>query len=161
MGSFSASSLAKLETCHPDLQRLFHRVVIGFDCTVLEGKRDIEQQRINVAKGVSKTMASKHVFPVEGPALAADVAPYPLKWPDGGLRKMALAGDATAMGEYLKQVALWYAFGGYVMGIAAGMGIPIRWGADWDGDWVIIDQTFDDLPHFELALPLALTPTPA
>lgn len=150
MATFGAASERQLATCHPDLQRLFREVVKDFDCTVLEGKRSIEQQEKNVAKGVSKTMASKHVFPVERPSLAADVAPYPLKWPDQKLRNLALAGDTAALGEYVKQVALWYTFGGYVMGMADQMGIALRWGADWSQDWVIVDQTFDDLPHFEL-----------
>ncbi len=138
MPSFSQKSLDQLATCHPDLQRLFHRVVKDWDCTVLEGKRSEEQQRQNVAKGVSKTMDSRHVYPLVGPAMAADVAPAPLKWPD---RKSP---------TYIKDLCLWYAFGGFVMGVASEMGIPLRWGADWDGDEVIIDQTFDDLPHFEL-----------
>ena len=140
MPSFSTVSAGRLATCDPRLQTLFQRVVQGWDCTVLEGKRTEEQQRENIAQGVSKTMDSKHVYPLIGPSLAADVAPYPLKWPD---RKSP---------TYIKDLCLWYAFGGYVMGVADGIGITIRWGADWDGDEVIIDQTFDDLPHFELVL---------
>ena len=35
-------------------------------------------------------------------------------------------------------------------GVAAVMGIPIRCGADWDGDHNLRDQTFNDLPHIEL-----------
>lgn len=150
MPKFGATSLANLGTADPELQRLFHAVILGFDCTILEGKRSEAQQRANIIKGVSKTMASKHVYPLDAPAKAVDAAPYPLQWPDGKLRALALKGDPAALAEYIKQVALWYAFGGYVMGRADELGIPIRWGADWDGDWVIVDQTFDDLPHFEL-----------
>ena len=138
MPKFSISSLQRLGTCHLRLQKLFNRVVIGWDCTVLEGKRGEEQQKINVAKKVSKTLDSKHVYPLDKPSLAVDVAPYPLKWPD------------PKSPTYAKDLALWYAFGGYVMGVADGMGIKIKWGADWDGDQIINDQDFDDLPHFEL-----------
>lgn len=140
MPSFSTQSSGRLATADPRLQALFNKVVEEWDCIILEGKRTEEQQRINVAKGVSKTMASKHVYPLEGPSLAVDAAPYPLKWPD---RKSP---------TYVKDLCLWYAFGGYVMGVADGLGLKIRWGADWDGDQIIIDQTFDDLPHFELLL---------
>ena len=28
--------------------------------------------------------------------------------------------------------------------------ISIRWGGDWNGDGTLTDQTFNDLPHFEL-----------
>lgn len=141
MPHFSEKSLAQLNTCHADLRRLFLEAVKGFDCTVLEGKRSEAQQRANVAKGVSKTMQSKHVYPLDGPALAVDVAPYPLNWP------------STKSKTYLKDVAMFYCFGGYVMGVAEQMGIDIRWGGDWDGDWALVDQTFDDLPHFELRTP--------
>lgn len=141
MPSFSEQSDARLSTCHAKLRDLFREVVKEFDCTVLEGKRSEAQQKQNVAKGVSKTLASKHVYPLGAPALAVDVAPYPLTWPK---RNSA---------NYVKEVAMFYAFGGYVMGVADRMGIKIRWGGDWDGDWVVLDQVFDDLPHFELVEP--------
>jgi hypothetical protein len=34
--------------------------------------------------------------------------------------------------------------------MASSMGIKIRWGGDWNGDWKVKDNHFDDLPHFEL-----------
>lgn len=36
------------------------------------------------------------------------------------------------------------------MGVATMMGVKIRWGGDWDLDTDLKDNTFDDLPHFEL-----------
>lgn len=40
---------------------------------------------------------------------------------------------------------------GVVMAIAALRGIPVRWGGNWSRDEVILyDQSFDDMPHFEL-----------
>jgi hypothetical protein len=30
------------------------------------------------------------------------------------------------------------------------MNIKIRWGGDWDSDNIMKDQTFNDLPHFQL-----------
>jgi hypothetical protein len=30
------------------------------------------------------------------------------------------------------------------------MGINLRWGGDWDQDWEVKDNKFDDFPHFEL-----------
>lgn len=141
MPKFSDQSEARLSTCHEKLRALFREVIKEFDCTVLEGKRSEEQQKKNVAKGVSKTLNSKHVYPLGSPALAVDVAPYPLKWPN------------KHSPTYVKDVAMFYCFGGYVMGVADKMGIKIRWGGDWDGDWALIDQVFDDLPHFELVEP--------
>ena len=49
-----------------------------------------------------------------------------------------------------------YFFGGVVLGIAkmlkaeGKIDSSIRWGGDWDGDTHIKDQTFIDLPHFEI-----------
>lgn len=126
MPAFSARSLAVLDTVHPDLQRLFKRVVLKFDCTILPdgGKRTEEQQRELVAAGKSKTMQSRHLT-----GDAVDVAPYPIDWEDS---------------------QRFYAFAGYVIGIAESLGIAIRWGGDWNSNWDFTDQTFHDLPHFEL-----------
>ena len=41
-------------------------------------------------------------------------------------------------------------FAGFVKGIALMLGIPIRWGGDWNGNNDLKDNNFDDLPHFEL-----------
>lgn len=126
MPEFSEKSLAQLGTCHPDLQRLFAAVVQHYDCVVLEGQRSVAQQEENVRRGVSKTMDSRHL---DAPANAVDVAPYPVDWND---------------------TKRFYHFGGFVLGVAATMGLKIRWGGDWDGDQTFTDQTFHDLPHFEL-----------
>ena len=63
------------------------------------------------------------------PSLAVDVAPYPIDWKD--------------------RERFTY-FAGFVMGIAASMGLTIRWGGDWDRDTELKDNNFDDLPHFEI-----------
>lgn len=129
MAVFGPESERQLATCHPELQRLFREVVRHWDCKVLEGKRSEEQQRIYFAKGVSRTLASKHVYPLESPSLAVDVAPYPVDW---------------------KDTIRFYAFGGFVLGVASQLGVRIRHGADWDGDRNLGEETFRDLPHFEL-----------
>jgi peptidoglycan LD-endopeptidase CwlK len=138
MPMFSRASAARLATCKPPLVRLFTAVVREFDCTILQGKRSEAEAAETRAAGTSHTNHSKHVYPLEELSDAVDAAPYPLKWP------------VRTSPTYVKEVAAFYAFGGYVMGVADGLGIPIRWGADWDSDDVYLDQTFDDLPHFEL-----------
>ena len=45
-----------------------------------------------------------------------------------------------------------YLFAGFIKGLACSMGIKIRMGADWDGDFDTKDQKFHDLPHFELII---------
>lgn len=138
MPKWSSKSRLALSTAAQPLQDLFNKVVETFDCTVLEGKRSEYQQQLNVLKGVSKTLQSKHVYPLKAPSRAVDVAPWPLEWP----RKPSP--------DYDKQLALFYMFAGYVKATALAMGIRIRWGGDWDGDFDIKDQVFDDLAHFEL-----------
>ena len=127
---FGLTSTAALDTAHPDLQRLFREVIKHIDCKVLEGHRDKVAQDAAVAAGKSKTKwpTSKHN---KSPSHAVDVVPYPIDW---------------------SNTARFYHFAGFVKGLAATMGIGIRWGGDWDSDYDFGDQTFDDLPHFELRL---------
>lgn len=142
MYKFSENSRIQLESCHPELQRLFGQVINYRDCTILEGNRTTEQQRKNIERGVSKTMRSKHLHV---PSLAVDVAPYPLTWP-----KKPVNSGAAERTRWMKEYGSFYLFSGFVLGIAQSMNIKIRWGGDWDGDWEISDQSFDDLVHFEL-----------
>ncbi len=128
MPSFSVKSLEKLDTCHPDLARLFEEVVKNYDCQVLCGHRGQSEQEAALREGRSKTPwpRSKHNFV---PSLAVDVSPYPVDWNNS---------------------KSFYHFGGYVKRVAEELGIKIRWGGDWDGDFDLKDQNFFDLPHFEL-----------
>ena len=128
MPKFSKTSLDKLNTCHPDLQKIFNEVIKHFDCTILCGHRNEEEQNIAYKAGVSKLKypKSKHN---KTPSLAVDVAPYPIDW--GNRRRF-------------------YYFAGIVKGVALSIGIKLRWGGDWDGDNDINDQKFFDLPHWEI-----------
>ena len=128
MPRFSAHSEAQLGTCHPDLQRLFREVIKHYDCIVLEGHRGKEDQERYVREGKSKVHWPNGNHNAT-PSNAADVAPYPVNWRDR---------------------ERFYYFGGFVKGVAAELGIDIRWGGDWDSDDDLHDQTFFDLPHFEL-----------
>lgn len=128
MYKFGKRSREALSTCHPDLQKVFNEVIKHVDCSVLEGARSIERQKTLVAQGKSKTMKSKHI-PKNGVSHAADVIAYPIDWNDKERNLL---------------------FAGFVKGVAAAMGIKIRMGADWDGDFSTKDQSFHDLPHFEL-----------
>ncbi len=159
--NYGATSLQRLATAHPDLQALMKKVGEKFPNTILEGERTEEQQRKNVEKGVSQTMNSKHV---RSPAEAVDAAPDPLSWPQAakllnrietvaGLMSDEQGAEIMSLVEgYVREVARWYYFGGYVLGVASEEDVDIRWGGDWDGDRSLEDQTFHDLPHFEVRL---------
>lgn len=129
MPSFSGKSKAQLATCDKRLQKVFNEVVKHVDCTVLEGVRSLDRQKELVRTGKSKTLKSRHLPNSKGESEAADVVPYPIDW---------------------NNKERFYLFAGFVKGIAAGMGIKLRMGADWDGDFTTRDQTFHDLPHFEI-----------
>lgn len=129
MPKFSSKSKAKLESCHPLLQELFNEIIKHVDCTVLEGVRTLDKQKEHVRNGVSKTLKSKHLAQDDGYSHAVDCIAYPIDWNDAPRN---------------------YMFAGYIKGIADSLGIEIRLGADWDGDFTAKDQSFHDLPHFEL-----------
>jgi hypothetical protein len=105
---FSNRSKSNLATCHPKLQKIFNEVIKHTDCIILEGHRTIERQKELVAKGVSKTMNSKHL---SSPSRAVDVAPFPLDWDDiKGFKNL----------------------GKIVIYTADKLGIKIEWGGDWN-----------------------------
>ena len=128
MPKFGKQSRTNLHACHQDLQNLFLEVVKYFDCSILEGFRGEIGQNKAFHEGRSKLKypESKHN---KMPSLAVDVVPYPINWNDK---------------------ERFYYFAGFVKGIASQLGIVIRWGGDWDSDTQVHDQTFFDLPHFEL-----------
>ena len=125
---FGKSSKRRLATCHPDLQKVFNEVIKHVDCSVLEGHRDERKQNQYFSEGKSKVK-----YPMgrhnTNPSRAVDVTPYPVNWKDRERQTL---------------------FAGFVLGIAKSMGINLRWGGDWDQDFQVNDNRFDDFPHFEL-----------
>jgi len=140
MANFSKTSARRLYTCHELLRILFFQVVADFDCKVLEGHRGKTKQNRYYKEGRSKVKFpdGKHN---KKPSEAVDVVPYPIVFP-----------DKENPTTYLKDVGRYYYFAGYVKGMAKKLGIKIRWGGDWDSDYEILDNTFDDLVHFELII---------
>ena len=130
MPSFGRRSTKRLSECHIDLQRLLEEVVKEYDCTILTGHRGKTAQNAAYDLGRSKLQYPKGKHNAL-PSLAVDVAPWPVDWED---------------------TKRFYHFAGYVLGIAKGMGVKIRSGSDWDSDFDLNDQTFNDLVHFELKL---------
>ena len=128
MPYFGERSKKNLKTCDEDLVFLFEEVIKYFDCSVLEGHRGKKLQNKYFKEGKSKLK-----FP-EGnhnkkPSKAVDVVPYPIDFSD--------------------RERMTY-FAGFVKGMAAVLGIPIRGGGDWNSNTEVKDNNFDDLPHFEL-----------
>ena len=122
----SPRSLARLIGVHPDLVATVKLAIerTPVDFTVVEGIRTIAQQRENVAKGASRTMASYHLPQADGLGHAVDLAP--------------LIDGAVPWNN-------WQAFAdmaGVVKACAAELGVPVEWGGDW--------KTLRDGPHFQI-----------
>ena len=128
MPKFGKSSQTRLETAHPNLQEIFNEVVKKIDCSVLEGYRSQERQDKLYEEGKTKVKYpnGRHNH---YPSRAADIAPYPIDWSDR---------------------ERFHLFAGFVLGIARSMGIKLRWGGDWNMNFEVDDNKFDDFPHFEL-----------
>jgi len=140
MPYFGKASIERLSTCHNDLKRICTEVIKNVDFSVLEGTRTLHKQQTYYLEGRSKldgvTKKSKHQT---SPSLAVDIAPYPIDFKN----------DAKAQARF-------YMLAGYFFQAAETLlaqGVishKVRWGGDWDNDKDFKDQSFDDLPHFEL-----------
>lgn len=128
MPQFSTKSREKLMTCDMRIQKIMNEAIKYIDFTILEGHRGEELQNMYFEQGKSrlKFPNSKHN---KIPSLAIDIAPYPIDWNDR---------------------EKFYYLAGVIRGIAGSMGIKIRHGGDWNSNNNFRDQTFFDLPHFEL-----------
>ena len=131
MPKYSARSQERLNTCHEDLQKVFNEVIRWIDCTILYGHRGKEEQDKFYKEGKSQKQWPNGEHN-SLPSRAADVIPYPIDW--GDRERMTL-------------------FAGFVLGIAKRFGIELRWGGDWNRNWEVQDNVFDDLTHFELVQP--------
>ena len=124
---FSKKSLEKVNNpkLHPRMREFLIEAISTspIDFTVIETVRTVEQQKINVAKGVSKTMKSRHIPSTNksGYCEAVDIAPYPINWKNTARFK--------TLAEHIKRTA-------------ERMGIKIEWGGDW--------KTLVDMPHYQL-----------
>jgi peptidoglycan L-alanyl-D-glutamate endopeptidase CwlK len=143
MYEFGKKSRERLETCHPDIQMILTELIKIYDFSVLEGHRSQETQMQYFAEGKSKldgvTIKSKHQ---SYPSMAVDIMP----WKKG---TNAFSGDE-------KDDRRFYMMMGMVKAIASKLKAEgkithtVRFGLDWDSDDTFRDQSFDDLPHFEL-----------
>ena len=128
MPHFGKSSKKRLSTCDDRLQKVFNEVIKHVDCSVLEGHREKDRQNKLYEEGKTKVKYpdGRHN---RQPSSAVDVTPYPVDWKDRERQTL---------------------FAGFVIGVASQMGINLRWGGDWDQDFQVVDNRFDDFPHFEL-----------
>lgn len=131
MYKLSEKSLAKLKGVHPDLVYVIKVALeLGIiDFSVIEGLRTLETQKLYVAKGVSKTLNSKHIIQSDGYGHAVDLYPYPID--------MKKVNKCNA-----QEIAKFGVLAGVIKAVAKNAGIDIIWGGDW--------ESLFDAPHFEI-----------
>ena len=132
MAKFGRESERNLAGVHPALVAVCRAAIEAMDFTVLDGVRTPEEQAINVARGKSKTLNSKHLPQPDGYSHAVDLAPWPVNWRD------------TEMFVFLA---------GVMWACAFQQGVKLRWGGNWDMDNSTLDERFRDFGHFELVDP--------
>ena len=137
MYSLSKQSHRKLQECHRDIYVVIMELLKTFNIIVLTGFRNQKEQDEKYFTGKSKVRFphSKHN---KVPSMAVDIAPYPIDW-----------GEHEKPSDNIKALGRFYYMAGKMNEIARNKGITLRWGGDWDGDNDFMDQTFDDLGHFE------------
>jgi len=135
MATFGKDSLDKLDTCHPDIQKVMKEAIKQFDFKVIYGTRSVTEQMklYKIGRklvGGKWVVVGKTVTNLDGvnkksnhnysPSKAIDIAPYPIDWNDiDGFKKMAQIVKNTAMS----------------------LGVQLQWGGDWK---------MRDYPHFEV-----------
>ncbi len=146
MYKLGKGSLKKLESVHHDLVKIIKLAITRtpVDFGISEGHRTLDRQKELYDQGKSKidgiNKKGKHNY---SPSLAIDLYAY---HPDIEVRKKLaydvptlciIAGVIISCADELKA--------------KGDIKHSIRWGGNWDNDGVILyDQSFDDLPHFEL-----------
>jgi peptidoglycan L-alanyl-D-glutamate endopeptidase CwlK len=126
---FGARSERELSGVHPDLVAVA-RLALGLspiDFAVTDGLRTEEEQRAYVASGASTTMKSRHL---------------------GGNAIDVVA--CVPNGKISYNPALMLQIKVAMFDAAGRLKVPLRWGGDWNCNGDSGDESFVDMPHFEL-----------
>ncbi len=127
MFKFSKKSSERLNNrlVHPLIKKLMNEAIKNspLDFTIVETVRTLEQQKINISKGVSKTIKSRHISGFNKSKLceAIDIAPYPIDW---------------------KNIKRFIELSCHIKKTAQKLGIKVEYGGDW--------KNFKDYPHYQL-----------
>ena len=144
----SQKSLRKLNGVHPDLVKVVKRAIeiTEEDFMVGEGVRSVATQRKYVRDGKSRTMNSRHLVASNGYSHAVDL----WLWKDGGVSWDTSDARSFYTVSHDDDYVNYQEIGTSMLLASEELGIPIRWGADWDGDGQHTDHSFVDWVHFEL-----------
>ena len=126
MYKWGPRSIKHLVTLDERLQKVLNEVIKYVDCSIIEGHRSGERQDRLFEEGRTKVKYPNGRHNAN-PSRAVDVVPYPIDWDDR---------------------ERFHLFAGFVIGIGQSMGIRLRWGGDWNMNFEVDDNNFDDFPHF-------------
>lgn len=129
MAAFDKGSAERLSRAHPLLQKLMNEAIKQAPFMILDSQRGRAAQELAFRQGRTKAHFgnSAHNW---SPSIALDVAPLPVNWKN--------TTPFVVLGQKI------------ILPIAAAMRIPIRWGADWNMNSNLRDESFVDMPHYEL-----------
>lgn len=146
---FGKNSKERLETCHPDIQKVLNLAISRskVDFGISEGHRSIERQQELYAIGRTVNRHKSKVTNVDGvkkkgkhnylPSLAVDI----YIWHNNPSTRRQIDYDES----HLSYVA------GIIDSCAAELKIELTWGGNWDNDGIIkFDQNLNDMPHFQI-----------
>lgn len=134
MPSFGRRSRERLETLHPELQKVLEIAIVdGPDFSIICGHRDEAAQNLAYKVGNSKKQFpdSKHN---RNPSWAVDICPY---------------GGRDVWGDHIRFAMI----AGYLLRIGEEVlpeGLALRWGGDWSRTWRARTSNFFDGGHVEL-----------
>lgn len=143
---FSQNSLNRLATVHPDMQRVAHRAIelTTIDFSITQGKRTLDEQKRLYGKGRTASQCRAAGVPAE----YARPNDKKVTWT---LKSNHISGNAIDVAPYVKgkleyddngKLGLWPQIANAFKLAACELGVPIKWGGDWEGT--------TDRPHFEL-----------
>ena len=136
MPSFGMRSLDRLATCHEEIQRICHTVIVEHNFTVICGRRGETEQNEAFATGHSnaKWPESKHNSIAPELSDAVDLAPW-------------MANKPHIRWDHEEEFIL---LSGRMLQAAAMLDIELRWGGDWNRSNDLHDLNKPmDLGHFE------------
>lgn len=163
--TYGQRSMMRLDGVHPDLKRVFMHAIEAspIDWMIVEGVRSREGCMVNWGKGrtasqlaawnISAQYAkpglpkvtwlrdpfnSKHCKQADGFSHAVDALPAPYDW------KIEDPKATPEMDDNFAKMAV------VILQSASILQIPVRWGANWDGDTQFREKGETDNPHFEL-----------
>ena len=155
MPSFGTRSKAKLDQADPKIQLVMHRAIEIVDFAILTTYRNQADQdeAFRLKRSTKQWPHSKHN---RLPSPAIDIAPWLPSTPhidwrtDVALRDAWRVRDEIEAAKILENIKRWFATVNIILGVAHGLGIPMRSGGDWDRDFQFDDHRLIDLPHLEL-----------